>query len=152
MSLFLSTVVNKVDRKGRVSVPSHFRAALSNQSFPGVILFRSYTSPTLEGCGIDRMQTLSESVDRLDLFSETHDDLASTLFAEAQQLAWDQDGRIFLPDSLKEFAQLTDAAAFVGRGATFQIWNPNVFEKHQADVRKRIKEKGATLKLAKEPA
>ncbi len=150
MSLFLSTFINKIDRKGRVSVPSSFRAALAAQTFQGVVLFRSYTLPALEGCGLDRMQTLSNSVDRLDLFSETHEDLASALFADAHQLAWDQEGRILLPDPLRQFINLQDAAAFVGRGATFQIWNPEAFTIHQEKARERIKQRGATLQL-KEP-
>lgn len=147
MSLFLSTFINKIDRKGRVSIPSTFRATLNTQTFQGIILFRSYTLTALEGCGIDRMQTLSSSLDRLDLFSETHEDLASALFADTHQLPWDQDGRIILPENLREFARIKDVAAIVGRGATFQIWDPKAFELHQEKARARIKETGATLKL-----
>ncbi|MEI8320874.1 MAG: division/cell wall cluster transcriptional repressor MraZ [Alphaproteobacteria bacterium] len=147
MSLFLSTFINKIDRKGRVSVPSSFRTALSAQSFQGVVLFRSYTQSALEGCGIDRMQTLSNSLDRLDLFSETHEDLASALFADTHQLAWDPEGRIMLPEHLRHFAHIDDTAAFVGRGATFQIWSPKAFNDHQEKARARIKQGKATLQL-----
>ena len=47
--MFLSTYVNKVDRKGRVSVPATFRASLAaeTQRFPGVIVFPSYKYPAL---------------------------------------------------------------------------------------------------------
>ena len=37
MALFLDTFVNKIDRKGRVSVPATFRAALDGQAFHGIV-------------------------------------------------------------------------------------------------------------------
>ncbi len=147
MSLFLSTFINKVDKKGRVSVPAPFRAALVGQSFQGIVAFPSYKGAMIEACGMDRMELLSKSVDHLDLFSEEHDDLASSLFADAHQLAFDGDGRILLPEALKDFSKIQDEAAFVGRGTTFQIWNPKDFEKYQDDVKSRLRQRGATLKL-----
>ena len=96
---------------------------------------------------MDRMQALSESIDRLDLFSENQEDLAATLFADAQHLVWDQEGRIFLPDPFKEFAHLTDSVAFVGRGPTFQLWNPDRFTAYQAEARERVKKQKTTLRL-----
>lgn len=147
MSLFLSTFINKVDKKGRLSVPAPFRAALHTQSFQGIIAFRSYKGQMIEACGIDRMELLSQSVDHLDLFSEEHDDLASSLFADAHQLAFDGDGRILLPEILRDFAKIKEEAALVGRGTTFQIWNPQNFHDHQEKVRSRLRQRGATLKL-----
>ncbi|MDX1483570.1 MAG: division/cell wall cluster transcriptional repressor MraZ [Alphaproteobacteria bacterium] len=148
MALFLSTFINKVDRKGRVSVPAPFRAAVADQSFKGIVAFRSYREAAIEACAIDRMERLSESVDALDQFSEEQDDFASTIFADAHQLPIDGDGRIILPSALVEHAGITDAAAFVGRGGTFQIWDPQAFERHQAEARTRVGRRAATLRLA----
>ncbi|MDI9634537.1 division/cell wall cluster transcriptional repressor MraZ [Kamptonema cortianum] len=147
MKLFLSTFINKLDKKGRVSVPASFRLALSGQSFQGIVAFRSYKLSAVEGMGIDRMQRLSDSVDQLDLFSETQDDLTATIFADSQMLSLDGDGRIILPSLLLDHAKIKEEVAFVGRGATFQIWNPMLFEEHQKEARQRVQEKQATLKL-----
>ena len=147
MALFLSTFINKVDRKGRVSVPATFRAAVKDQSFTGIIAFRSYRESAIEACAMDRMERMSDSVDALDLFSEEQDDLASTIFADAHQLPIDGDGRIILPPALIEHASITDSAAFVGRGRTFQIWNPDAIARHQAEARTRAGRRGATLRL-----
>lgn len=147
MALFLSTFVNKLDKKGRVSVPASFRLVLSNQTFQGIVAFRSYKWPTIEAMGIDRMQKISDSVDQLDLFSEAQEDLTATIFADAHMLALDGDGRIIMPQVLLDHAQIKENVAFVGRGATFQIWDPQSFEIHQKDARKRVQDKQATLKL-----
>lgn len=147
MALFLSTFVNKVDRKGRVSVPAQFRSALSQQTFKGIVAFRSYREKTIEACGIDRMERMSESLDAMEQFSAEQDALASTIFADAHQLPIDGDGRISLPPQLAEHAGITELAAFVGRGATFQIWNPEAFETHQASARDLAARQHATLRL-----
>jgi MraZ protein len=147
MALFLSTFVNKLDKKGRTSVPASFRLVLNKQAFQGVVGFCSYTHPTIEGMGVDRMQRLSESVDQLKVFSEEQDDLASAIFADAQMMAFDGEGRIIIPSLLLEHAHLEDSVAFVGRGATFQIWNPKLFEKHRQQARARVHEKKATFKI-----
>lgn len=147
MSLFLSTYINKIDRKGRVSVPAPFRAALTTQPNGGVIVFKSYTLPTLEAYHMERMQALSDSLDQMELFSESQEDLAAALFADAQQLTWDQEGRIMIPDSFRAFAHIEETVAFVGRGPTFQLWNPAKFEKHQEEARARIRANKITLKL-----
>lgn len=128
-------------------MPSSFRAALTHQPTGGVVVFKSYTLPALEAYHMDRMKALSDSLDQLDLFSETQEDLAAALFADAQHLTWDQEGRILIPDSFRAFAHLEESVAFVGRGATFQLWDPTRFEKHQEEARARIRSKKLTLKL-----
>lgn len=144
--------MNKLDKKGRVSVPASFRLVLSGQAFQGIVAFRSYKFPAVEGMAIDRMQRMSDSVDQLDLFSEAQEDLTTTIFADAQMLAFDGDGRIILPQMLLEHANIKDQVAFVGRGATFQIWNPEAFAAYQNEARMRVQDKQATLKLKVEHA
>lgn len=147
MALFLSTYVNKVDRKGRVSVPATFRVAVQGLSFHGIVVFRSPKEAAIVGCGIDFMEQLSASVTDLDLFSDVHSDLSATIFADAHQLALDGDGRVMLPQALADHAGITDSAAFVGNGRTFQVWEPGLFEKRLVDARKRTKAEGATLRV-----
>jgi transcriptional regulator MraZ len=144
VALFLSTFVNKVDRKGRVSVPASFRAALAGQSFPGIVAYRSFKNAALEGSGIDRLEEMSARLDALDQFSEESESLAS-IFADAQQLAFDSEGRIVLPQLLAEHAGITEAAAFVGLGRTFQIWEPEAHKSHQEALRERARRQGTTL-------
>ncbi len=62
VALFISTFVNKVDKKGRVSVPAPFRAALAGQSFAGIVAYPSFVLSAIEACGIDRMEELSQGI------------------------------------------------------------------------------------------
>jgi MraZ protein len=150
LALFLSTFINKVDRKGRVSVPASFRASLAGQSFLGIIAFRSFKLPCVEGSGIDRMEEMSGRVDKMGQFSEPYDNL-SVVFSDAQQLPFDGEGRVMLPQTLAEHAGVTDYAAFVGQGRTFQIWEPERFKAHQAELRERARRQGVTLPAGDRP-
>lgn len=146
MGLFLSTTINKMDKKGRVSVPSGFRAALAEESFQGVVLFRSYTQKTIEGVGMSAMEAMSDRMDNnFAFFSDDHDDMATVLFGESIQLAFDGDGRITVPQDLADFADINDKVAFVGLGQKFQIWNPENLEERKSAARKSVQSKKMTL-------
>lgn len=147
MRLFLSTVVNKVDRKGRVSVPAGFRSALAGQDFQGIVAYRSFTGACIEGCGMDFMQKLSESTQGMDVFSAEQEDITSLIFADSRQLSWDPEGRVVIPEDLLAHAGITETAAFVGKGQTFQIWEPEAYRAVEAEIRARALLARPTLKM-----
>lgn len=148
MGLFLSTFQNKIDKKGRVSVPASFRAVLSQQSFTGIVAYSSFVNPCIEACGIDRMEQISKSVDALDPYSEVRDAFATAILGGSVQLPFDGEGRIILTESLIEIAQLKEMAIFVGKGTTFEIWEPEAFNHYALRARKLAQEQRATLRLS----
>lgn len=92
------------------------------------------------------MQGLSARMDdNLALFSDDHDELATVLFGESIQLAFDENGRISLPQQFLDFAGIEGEIAFVGLGNKFQIWNPKTLEERKAAARDAVKSKGMTL-------
>lgn len=145
MALFLATYVNKLDRKGRLSIPAPFRTALTSDQFTGVVLTPSHQYPCLEGFSYETMEELSTRLDHYDLFSSDQDDLATALFGQATPCNIDDTGRIVLPESLMTHANLTDKAAFVGLGRKFQIWHPDSLAQRQTQARDTVKSQKLTL-------
>jgi len=140
--MFLSTVINKIDSKCRVSVPSAYRTTLQKQSFKGVIAFPSYNNKSIDACGIDRMEKISTSLDENSHnYSKEEFDIISLYFGEAEQLAFDKQGRIILPKKLVEHANIKNNVLFVGLGPTFQIWNPSNYEEKKNRAIKIANEK-----------
>ena len=131
MSLFLSSYENRIDAKGRISVPAVFRASLNNDKFAGVVLYRSFTNKCIEGLSMARMEQLAAATDKMGVFDNSLDDLSAMLFADARPLQFDVTGRIVIPDDLLKHAGICDTALFVGRGNSFQIWNPDAFRETQ---------------------
>ena len=146
MSVFLSTFENKVDRKGRVSVPSSFRNVLSQQKSTGIILYPSFKHPCLEGSGDERIQEIVSSIDAIDVFSDEAENL-QTILADAKHVSVDSDGRVILPHEFVVHAGISDLASFVGLGKSFQIWSPKNFSIHRQKNRLRAREQGATLRI-----
>jgi MraZ protein len=148
-NLFLNTTVNKIDGKGRISFPASFRTALSTRGSAGVVLYQSLTHNAIEGWPAERMQTLSESLDGLDVFSDARAEMATAIFGTAQDLALDSEGRCTLPRGLCDFAGITTEAAFLGQGETFQIWEPGALLRHTESARAALKQGKTPLLLRK---
>lgn len=145
MAVFLSTYVNKVDRKGRVSVPAQFRTILAAQSNQGMIVFPSLQHSALEACSTEHMEQLSDSLESPDLPPDERELIETIIFGSSVQLAFDNEGRVVLPQSLFEYAGITEEAAFVGRRRTFQIWEPKALAAHEAALRDQARRKDISL-------
>lgn len=149
MALFLSTFTNKIDSKGRISVPAQFRASLVNQDFSGIVVYESFVNDCVEGCDLERIKKISESIDNLDPFSEERDAFATAVLGGSVQLSMDVDGRVILPGQLLKKAKIKNEAVFVGKGATFELWNPQQFKVYMEKSKKEAKAKRNLLRIAK---
>ncbi len=147
LSQFLGTHQNRLDAKGRVSVPAPFRAGLraGTDATTALVLRPSHTHPCIEAWPAAAFEQLAAPLDRLDMFSEAQDDLTTALYAEAHRVEPDKEGRISLPDSLVQHAGLTDAVSFMGLGRTFQIWEPSAAAERVAAARNRARDRHHTL-------
>ena len=148
MALFLSSYENRLDTKGRISVPAAFRSSLVNENFAGVVLFRSFTHNCIEGLSMSRMEKMANATDKMGEFDNDLDDLSALLFADARPLAFDVTGRIVIPEELLKHANITDSALFVGRGNSFQIWNPSDFERVQQTSLSNLRKTRPNLKIS----
>lgn len=149
MTLFFATTVNKLDAKGRVSVPAGFRDAVAAEATKGVVLLKSPKLPCLEGFAHSFMETMAGRLDGFDLFSDAQDDFAMAVFSQAVSVAFDGEGRISLPPELREHAGIAQQVAFVGLGRKFQVWDPKRLAQRQQDAIKTFKDKGLTLPASK---
>jgi len=149
MSHFLGTHQNRLDAKGRVSVPASFRTALralaAEAEAPFLVLRPSHQHACIEGWPGVMFRQLTTQLDRLDLFSEAHEDMAASLFADAWPVEADREGRIVLPEALVMHAGLTEGVVFMGLGHTFQIWEPQAADRRRAEARARAKTAHLTL-------
>ena len=146
--LFMDTVLNKVDAKGRVSLPADYRAIVKGTGSE-IVCYRSLSSPCIEGCLEDLLDKLATQMeDSLDFFSATQDDLTNLVFGDAKRYPFDSTGRVMLSEKLLKHAQITDSAVFVGKGRKFQIWNPENWEKEEKRIREQVLKVRPSLKEA----
>ena len=148
--MFLSTYENKLDKKGRVSVPASYRSHLSNLGYNGIICYPSFNYAALEACTQSRIEKLSDTIDALSPFDEKRDMFATSVLAESINLQFDTEGRVSISSNLLKHARIKSSILFVGQGKTFQIWEPTAFEKFRAQAKKKSNIYRASLKWEKQ--
>ena len=144
--MFLSSYENKIDKKGRVSVPASFRSHLSSIGYNGFVSYPSFNYEALEACSEDRIEKLSNTIDSLNPFEEKRDYFATSILSESVNLQFDSEGRVLITDKLLNHAKIKSSILFVGLGKTFQIWEPKSFEKFKIVARKKAYQNRSNLK------
>ena len=144
--MFLSSFENKLDKKGRVSVPATFRSHLNSMGYNGFISYPSFNHSALESCSQDRIEKLSNTIDSLNPFEEKRDYFATSVLSESVSLQFDSEGRVLISEKLLNHAKIKNNILFVGLGKTFQIWEPTIFEKFKVVARKKAFQNRSNLK------
>lgn len=140
MDEFVSTFTNKIDAKGRVSIPAQYRAVLSVDGLDGI-----YCCPTLDRQAIDAggnrfREAIRSSLANFEPFSENHELLSTTLIGESEIFKVDSEGRVVLSETIREHAGLTDRVTFVGQGYKFQLWEPERFIQYREEAKNRLRD------------
>jgi len=145
MDRFVSTFTNKLDAKGRVSIPAPFRAVLERDGYRGAGASGIYCYPAIDAaaldCGGERLaQKIDGLLAGLPDYSDERDELSVALYGDVQVLTIDGDGRIVVPEDLRTHAGLTSQVTFVGLGDKFQIWQPEAFDARRKIAREKALE------------
>ncbi len=139
MDEFLSNFTNKLDAKGRVSIPAPYRAVLAVDGFDGL-----YCCPTLDRQAVDAggnrlRERIRANLANFEPFSEDHEYLSTTLIGQSEILRLDSEGRVILTDTIKAHAGIADLVTFVGHSFKFQIWEPGRFRQFLEESNDRLR-------------
>jgi MraZ protein len=138
MDRFLSTSTNRIDAKGRVSVPAGFRSVLSRRGYSELYCLKALRVPALEVGGLDLLDRYEARIAQEDPFLQSADDMSFFVHGDSAFLKLDQDGRITVTDFVREHTGIASEVTFVGRGQTFQMWEPSRLDRYRAEVRARL--------------
>ena len=138
MDRFLSSAVNRIDAKGRVSVPAHFRSVVLKRGYTELYALRCLDVAALDVGGLDLLDRYEQRIAQEDPFLQTADDMSFYCHGDSSFLKLDQDGRIGVSDFIREHTGITNEVAFLGRGNFFQIWEPGRLAAYRAQARARL--------------
>jgi MraZ protein len=148
---FVSHFSNRLDAKGRVSIPASFRAVLARDGFEGLYVHPSLDADAVDCGGNALLRDIDELLNRHSPYSEERDLFSTALMGRSEILKVDGEGRVVLTDTIKAHAHITGEVTFVGQGHKFQIWEPSRFRAHLEeatlrlrDLRKQLGARGAT--------
>lgn len=131
MDRFVSTFTNRLDAKGRVSIPGPFRAVLARDGFEGLFLHPALEQQALDAGGNALLTQIDGLLAQMPPYSVERDTLATALLGVSEILKLDSEGRVQLTETLRNRAGIADQVTFVGLGEKFQLWAPQAFRAHR---------------------
>ena len=140
MDRYVSNFSNRLDAKGRVSIPASYRSILTRDGHPGLLAHPSLDLQALECGGNALLAEIDQLLAGLPPYSMERDQLSTALLGVSEALKIDGEGRVVLTESLKVHAGIGEQVVFVGQGSKFQIWEPDRFQAHLAQARAAARE------------
>jgi MraZ protein len=132
---FLSNATNRVDAKGRVSVPAGFRAVLSERGVQELYCFQDFDFPAISVGGPDLLDRYERQIASLDPFSLDANRMSLLVHGGGVFMRLDAEGRLTVTDFIRDFTGISSEVTFVGRSDHFQLWQPQAFHEAQAAAR-----------------
>ena len=136
---FVSTYSNKLDSKGRVSIPASFRSVLMKDGFEGLYVYPSLDSEAVDCGGEALLGEIDALLTRFSPYSEERNLFSTALLGRSEVLKVDGEGRVVLTESIKTHACIGTEVTFVGQGHKFQVWEPNRFRAHLEEATLRLR-------------
>ena len=137
MNRFLSNATNRIDAKGRVSVPAPFRAVLAKLDIRDLYAIQDFVFPAITVGGPDLLDRYEKSVSEVDPFSPDANDMSLLIHGGGVFMKLDSEGRLSISDFVKSYTGITDQVTFVGRSDHFQLWDPAQYEEARRDALSR---------------
>ena len=148
---FVGSFEQKVDGKGRVSIPASFRRVIeaSDPHWPeGLrptlnIAYGEEGRPYLEGYSVEGLSELHDKIDRMAPGTAAREVMEDLYYSCVQEFVVDDDGRIVLAQAMRDRIGLDKEALFVAKGNRFEIWNPEAYNARRASrTREFLKSQG----------
>lgn len=127
--MFLGEFSHALDEKGRLTIPAKFREELAG----GLVITR----------GIDRClsvyprqvwDSLAEQITKLPLTQRSARDFGRLMFSGAADFIPDRQGRVLIPQGLRDYAELDSDAIIIGLYDRLEIWKPDNWTNVKANV------------------
>lgn len=147
LNLFVGKHENKLDTKGRVSLPSSFRDQLHTDGDAGCsfYIFPSPNSNCIEGGSKDLIESIAQKIEENSVMFSEDEDILMYVISNARLISCDSTGRFKLPNDLIETYGYDEKIAFIGRARRFQIWNTEKYKQVEIETHSKIKQNGYRL-------
>ncbi len=117
--MFLGAYNHTIDDKGRLTIPARFRDELES----GVVITRGLDK-CLWAYGRSEWEALAEKIAQLPTTNPAARNFSRFMFSGAFDSIPDRQGRILLPQNLRDYAEIQDETVVIGVKNKLEIWNP----------------------------
>lgn len=132
---------HSIDSKGRIVLPAKFREELGDIFY----LARGFGNSCIQAMSVKRFEEINQKI--LELPADKAMVLQYTFSATAVSVAPNNQGRVVIPQTLREFAEIKDEALVIGMNNRIEIWSKDKFDIYIASQQQNIAEALSMLKL-----
>jgi MraZ protein len=133
--MFRGRFEHTIDSKGRVSIPAKYREILMEKSDERVIV--TNFDRCLVAFPLDEWRLKEEKITSLSMIKREVKAFQRFFISGAVDCPIDKLGRVLIPPTLREYAQLEKNVVFAGLGNRFEIWSK---ERWQEELRRSQEE------------
>ncbi len=137
---FGETAIN-LDAKGRLAMPMRYRDAIQEQCNGRLVLtYSAFDSGALYLYPEEEWERVRDEVTGLSTFNPGHRSLQRKLVGSASAVEPDGNGRIQLPQTLRQVAGLEKRVVLLGMGSRFEIWNETILNQKRIEEERSLDE------------
>ena len=130
---FGETAIN-LDAKGRLAIPMRYRDAIQEACGGQLVLtYNAFDHGALYLFPKDKWEEMRDKVMQLPPHEPRHRSMQRKLVGSASAVEPDANGRIQLPQTLRQVAGLEKKVVLLGMGTRFEIWNENALNSMRAE-------------------
>ena len=133
--MFLGTHEPRLDEKGRLILPARFREELAN----GLVITKGQER-CLYGFPSSEFARITEQLKQAPLTAKSARDYMRVMFAGAHDEIPDKQGRVTIPNGLREYAAVEKECVVIGANTRVEIWDAKSWKKYLADREKGFAE------------
>jgi MraZ protein len=139
------TAIN-LDVKGRMAVPVKYRAVLSSQANNRMVLTIDTEDTCLLLYPLPEWEKIEQKLEMLPSFHAVTRRIQRLLLGHATEIELDKNGRLLIPNLLRDYAAVDKSIMLVGQGKKFEIWNESIWQSgRKAWLAQKNPENGAGL-------
>lgn len=120
--MFSGLTAASVDPKGRITIPAQYRDRVLDQEQGHLVLTIDTEDRCLLLYPLSQWQSILQKLEQLPTFHRPTRRIKRLLIGHAVEMELDRQGRVLLPQLLREYAGLEKTVMLVGQGKKFELW------------------------------
>lgn len=121
--------LHAIDNKGRLIVPAKFREGLGDK-----FIITKGLDNCLFAYPLVEWSSLEEKLKKLPFTKSDARAFVRFFFSGATECEFDKQGRILIPQNLREYAGLEKEAVIIGVSSRIEIWGSEVWKKYSSEA------------------
>lgn len=126
--MFRGLSSGQIDSKGRITIPANYRTMMVEEASGSLVVTIDTESRCLLLYPFPAWQVIEEKLESLPSFQPAARRIQRLLVGHATELELDRQGRILLPNLLRDYAELDKTVMLVGQGKKIEIWSESLWE------------------------